>query len=564
MIDTAAVSPAGFAEARLTMALKAGGVGTWQWDRPTGELYWDDALEEIYGLEPGTFGESFDDWIALTHPDDRDHVMGAVTTALAHGDEYEVEHRIVRPDGQVRWLHCRGEGLTDEQERVIGMHGVAVDLTERRAAEAERDRLLAAHESARDRLAFLAEASAVLSRSLNTNAAMSELAELTVPRLADWCVVDLLEQGELQPVAASHHDPTKLDSVRRWRANHSPSLAHGPDRVVQTGESELITDIDDALLQAAAEDDDHLQLLRSLDFRSAVIVPLVARGTVLGALTLIHDAESGRRHTADDLALTEELAGRAAVALDNARLFQDRATVASVLQRALLPPELPQVPGVEVAARHQPAAEMVIGGDFYDVFENADGSWTVLIGDVCGKDTTAASLTALARHSARAAVTHDSDPAAVLHVMNEAFRQHGSAEQFCTAVCVRLRSGPERIDLECAVAGHPPPLLLRPDGSTEAVRATGPLVGLFEDAAFPPESATLGLGETLVLYTDGVTEARREEELFGEARLAAALGQRPALEADALADEVLRAVAGFDNGDRRDDVAVLTVQRPAT
>lgn len=564
MIDTAAVSPAGLAEARLTMALRAGGVGTWQWDRATGELHWDPALETIFGLEPGTFGGSFDDWIALIHPDDRDHVVSAVTTALERGEEYEVEHRIVRPDEQVRWLHCRGESLVDEHQQPLGMHGVAVDLTERRAAEAERDRLLTAHKTARDRLAFLAEASAVLSRSLNIKAAMSELAELTVPRLADWCVVDLLEQGELQPVAASHHDPTKLDSLRRWGTNQSPSLAHGPDKVVQTGEPELITDIDDAVLQAAAKDDDHLQLLRSLNFRSAVIVPLVARGSVLGVLTLIYDAESDRRHTVDDLALTEELASRAAVALDNARLFQDRATVASVLQRALLPPELPHVPGVEVAARHQPAAEMVIGGDFYDVFENADGSWTVLIGDVCGKDTTAASLTALARHSARAAVTHNSDPRMVLHVMNEAFRQHGSDEQFCTAVCVRLRSGPDRTDLECSVAGHPPPLLLRPDGSTEAVQASGPLVGLFDDATFPLESASLAPGETLMLYTDGVTEARREEELFGGARLATALGQRPALEADALADEVLRAVAAFDNGDRRDDVAVLSVQRPTT
>lgn len=564
MIDTAAVSSAELADARLTMALKAGGVGTWQWKRHTDELDWDSALETIFGLEPGTFTGTFDDWLAFVHPDDHDHVLTTMAASLERGDEHEVEYRIIRPDGEVRWLHCRGEGIADQQGAVVGMHGVAVDLTERRAAEAERDRLLAAHKAARDRLAFLVEASAVLSRSLNTSAAMSELAELAVPRLGDWCVVDILEQGELQLVAASHHDPTKLDEVRRWHGHSLLSFAHGPGEVVRTGKPELIAHIDDALLQAAAEDDEHLRLLRSLGLRSAVIVPLVARGTVLGALTLIHDAQSDQRHTRDDLALAEELAHRAGVAFDNARLFQDRATVASVLQRALLPPELPRVPGVEVAARHQPAAEMVIGGDFYDVFENADGSWTVLTGDVCGKDTTAASLTALARHSARAAVTHDSDPRAILDVMNQAFHQHGSNEQFCTAVCARLHPGRDGAGLDIAVAGHPPPLVLRPDGSTEAVQATGSLVGLFDDAAFSLQPVSLTAGDTLALYTDGVTEARRDDELFGGERLAAALGQRPALEADALADEVLRAVAAFDNGDRRDDVAVVTVQVPAT
>lgn len=564
MIDTTTVSHAELADARLTMALKAGGVGTWQWNRLTDELDWDPALEAIFGLEPGTFGGTFDVWVSLIHPDDQDHVLTAVATSLERGDEHEVEHRIIRPDGEVRWLHCRGEGLVDDEGAVVGMHGVAVDLTERRAAEADRDRLLAAHKAARDRLAFLAEASAVLSRSLNTSATMTELAELTVPRLGDWCVVESLEQGELRLVAASHHDPAKLDDVRRWHAQSPLSFARGPGDVVRTGEPELITDIDDAVLQATARDDEHLQLLRSLRFRSAAMVPLMARGTVLGALTLIHDADSDRRHTSDDLALAEELAHRAGVALDNARLFQERATVASVLQRALLPPELPRVPGAEIAARHQPGAEMVIGGDFYDVFENADGSWTVLIGDVCGKDTTAASLTALARHSARAAVTHDSDPRAVLDVMNQAFRQHGSSEQFCTAVCARLHPGQGRADFDIAVAGHPPPLLLRGDGSTEAIEATGPLVGLFDDATFSSQSVSVGAGETLTLYTDGVTEARRDEELFGGERLAAALGQRPALEADVLADAVLRAVAAFDNGDRRDDVAVVTVQVPAT
>lgn len=486
----------------------------------------------------------------------------AVESALAGEREHEIEHRILRPDGEVRWLYCRGEVLGGDRGEIRGMHGVAMDVTDRRAAEAERDQLLAVEQSARDRLAFLAEASAMLSRSLHVGAAMRELADLAVPRLGDWCVVDVLERGELRLEAVSHRDPVKVERVRRWRAENPTPLVHGPDTVVRTGSSQLLTDIDDATLRHVARDEAHLELLREVGVRSAVVVPLVARGTVLGTLTLLHDDESDRRHSRDHLALAEDLANRAGTALDNARLFQERAEVATVLQRALLPPELPRVPGVELAARHQPASEVVIGGDFYDAFENGDGSWTLLIGDVCGKDTAAATLTALARHSARAAVARDADPRAVLGVVNHAFRQQNSSEQFCTMVCARLRPGEHGAGVEIAVAGHPPPLVRRADGRVRSVEATGQLIGLFEAPARPVETVQLGAGDALLLYTDGITEARRGDELFGLERLVAAVSEHPADEAAALADGVLRAVAAFDNGDRRDDVALLALRIP--
>lgn len=561
ILEGAAAGPADLTQARLTLALSAGGAGTWQWDPATGEVHWDTPLEAIHGLAAGSFGGTFDDWVALLHPQDRDHVMAAIAGAM-EGEELEFEHRIVRPDGSVRWLHCSGEVLVGDDGETAGLLGVAVDLTERRAAEAERDELLAAEQAARDRLAFLAQASALLSRSLNATAAMSELAQLAVPRLGDWCVVDVLERGELQHAAAAHRNPDKTELIHRWRSRGEPKLTHGADNVVRTGASKLLPEIDDAVLRASARDDADRDLLAQLGFRSGVVVPLVARGTVLGALTLVHDAESERRHTRDDLALAEDLANRAGVALDNARLFQDRAAVANVLQRALLPPALPQVPGLELAARHQPAAEMVIGGDFYDVFENGDGTWTVLIGDVCGKDTTAATLTALARHSARAAVARDSDPRSVLDVMNHAFRQQGSAEQFCTAVCARLHSREGGASLDIAVAGHPAPLVLRASGSVGALEASGQLIGLFDDPERDVETVHLGPGEALLLYTDGVIEARRGDEMFTVERLEAALTDCQHLDAESLVDAVLSSVAAFDSGDRRDDVAVLAARVP--
>lgn len=561
ILDGATAGSADLTQARLTLALSAGGAGTWQWDPGTGKVHWDAALEAIHGLDAGTFSGTFDDWVALVHPEDRDHVLACVSGSL-EGQELEFEHRIIRPDGEVRWLHCSGEVLVGDNGESAGLLGVAVDLTERRAAEAERDELLAAEQAARDRLAFLAQASALLSRSLNANAAMGELAQLAVPRLGDWCVVDVVERGELQLAAAAHRDPDKTQLIHEWRSRGEPNLTHGAGNVVRTGASKLLPEIDDAVLRASTRDDTDLHMLSELGFRSAIVVPLVARGTVLGALTLVHDAESDRRHSRDDLALAEDLANRAGVALDNARLFQDRAAVANVLQRALLPPALPQVPGMELAARHQPAAEMMIGGDFYDVFENGDGSWTVLVGDVCGKDTTAATLTALARHSARAAVAGDTDPRSVLDVMNHAFRQQGSDEQFCTAVCAQLWPGEGGASLDIVVAGHPAPLVLRADGTVDTVQASGQLIGLFDDPPGPVERVHLSPGETLMLYTDGVIEARRGDEMFTAERLVSAVADRQSLNAEDLVDQVLKTVADFDNGDRRDDVAVLALRLP--
>lgn len=553
----------GLAETQLTLALSAGGVGTWRWDRATGAVRWDRALEELFGLAPGGFAGTFDHWLALVHPDDRNDVQAAVDAVITSGDPYQVEHRSARPHGATRWLYCRGEAVHDVDGTLTGMRGVAVDVTERRTAEAERDRLLAAEQAARGRLAFLSQASEVLAGSLTVEAAMAELADLSVPRLGDGCVVDVLdERGAPQLAAVAHRDPAQAAAIRDWRTHHPATPVMTLDRVLRTGAAQLVPEVTDTLLGEAAGDEPHLALLRRLGLRSVAVAPLVARGRVLGALTVAHDAQSGRDHNHDDLALVEELARRAGIALDNARLYEDRARVAGVLQRALLPPELPEVPGVELAARHQPAAEMVIGGDFYDVFENGDGSWTVLIGDVCGKDTTASTLTALARHSARAAVARDSDPRSLLEVVNHAFQRHSSEEQFCSVVCARLRPDGDGATLEVAIGGHPPPLVLRADGSVEALQATGDLVGLFTDPALPTESVELRRGDTLVLYTDGVTEARHGTELFGPERLVATLGATANRKADELADDVLAAVAAFDHGDRRDDVAVLVAQVP--
>lgn len=561
-VDAATVTTAQPSEERRTRALAAGGVGSWQWDRARDEVRWDPALEAMHGLAPGAFGGSLDDWTSLLHAEDRGEVLATVT-ASRRGAGHQVEHRICRPDGQLRWLHCRGEPIADDNGDIVGSHGVEVDVTQRRVTEAGRERLLSAEQSARDRLEFLAQAGALLSSSLDVNAAMGALAELCVPRLGDCCVVDVLENQALRPVALAHRIRDHGDRIRGWRARHQLNPATAPFSVVRNGTPELRPDLDDALLRRLARDQHHLDFLRSLGLRSAVIVPLVARGTVLGTITLLHDAGSQRRHTRDDLALAEELGSRAGIALDNAQQFEQRAAVADVLHQALRPPELPAVPGVDLATRHQPAAAMAIGGDFYDVVDNDDGSWTVLFGDVCGKDASAAALAGLARHSTRAAVTHDAEPRSVLSVMNHALRQHSLTEQFCTAVCARLRPRKGGAHLEMAIAGHPPPLVRRADGVIEPVEAHGQLLGLFDDPETAVTSVDLGPADTMVLYTDGITEARNGRDLFGDGRLAAVLRDQPGSNADGLADAIVQAIADFEDGERRDDLAVLTVQVPA-
>jgi PAS domain S-box-containing protein len=250
-------------------------------------------------------------WLGCLHPADRDRVAAEWRAALESRTVCEVEYRLRRHDGEWRTMWARSVPVLEPGGRVREWVGAANDVTERRNGERAT--------------AFLAEAGKVLASSLDYETTLRAVAKLAVPELADWCAVDLLvDGGGLQRVAVEHPDPAMLDLVRDLEERYPsvPDPEHGMHYVIRTGKPEMMADIPDALLDAAARDDEHGALIRRLGLKSYIAVPLVAREQTLGAITLVH-AESGRRYDEGDLRLAEELARRAAVAIDNARLFHE-------------------------------------------------------------------------------------------------------------------------------------------------------------------------------------------------------------------------------------------------
>ena len=296
-------------EESLQLALTAGAMGTFEWDLDSDELAFNDTQYELTGLEPGT-PLTADLFFKRVVEDDLPDLEAAVNAAKENGSVFESEFRFCLPDGGTRWLASRGNFLRDENGVARRMLGVNYDVTERKLGE--------------ERLRHLAEASKLLASSLDIESTLQTVVELMVPFLADWCVVDMpAADGALRQVAIAHSDPAKLELARTLRHLYppDPNASQGAAKVVATGERALFPDISDDLLRASARNEEHWQLIRAVGMKSALIVPLTARGQTLGALTLVW-AESGRRFNADDLALAEKLAGRAAVAVDNADLYR--------------------------------------------------------------------------------------------------------------------------------------------------------------------------------------------------------------------------------------------------
>jgi serine phosphatase RsbU (regulator of sigma subunit) len=289
------------------------------------------------------------------------------------------------------------------------------------------------------------------------------------------------------------------------------------------------------------------------------------RGRSLGALTLVH-AESGERFTQDDLAFVGQLAAIAALAIDNATLYEQQRLVARTLQNALLPSELPEVPGVSCAARYRPPSpdltDVYVGGDLYDVHEDEDrGRWALTVADVCGKGPEAAALTALIRHTVHAEVRHGLGPAEVLQRVNTAMlRHHGrSRARFATMAHGVMTVDPRGATITLVNGGHPAALVLHGD-RVEWLDVPGTLVGVYPDLDLAEIEVRLDPGDTLLLYTDGVTEARGRQGWFGADRLAEVLASLAGASAQAIADGVLAAVSDFQDGRFRDDVALLAVR----
>ena len=448
---------------------------------------------------------------------------------------------VLRTTGRRRWLLTKATPLQAEAGELLAVN-VIEDVTEEHEA------------GLRERL--LSEAGEALSSSLDFEDTLQRVAQLAVPRLADWCAIELPDdRGELQQLALAHVDPTRVAQARSLRERYppDPDAPAGSHVVMRTGEPQLVAEVSDAMLVAAARDAEHLDALRALGLSSAMTVPMITGGRTLGVMTFVL-SESGRRYAEHDLAFAQELAARAATAIENARLYTERSLVAQTLQASLLPDQLPEVPGWRFAAEYRPGQRGTeVGGDFYDVFEAGDGQ-IVLLGDVTGKGVAAAALTSLVRHTAKTAAVFDARPAAVLDVVNGALRKRPLLAPV-TMLCGALRGS----TVTLAVGGHPLPLLRRGAGPCEKVGIPGLLLGAVPDYPKAQElTLVLAPGDSLLLYTDGVTDTPGPAGRFGEERLRAAVDAAPQ-EPTALLAAVSAALDAYASGGALDDRAMLVL-----
>jgi PAS domain S-box-containing protein len=507
--------------------------------------------------------------------EDRDQpALGELRVALREEREFRVVLKNYRKDGTPFWNELYVSPVHDEEGRLTNFVGVQNDITQRRRTEEERDLLLVKEQlaraeavEARRRLALLAAAGPALSASLDYEDTLEGITRLLVPDLADWCLLDIVEDdGSVNQLAVAHAEREKEDLLRRLR-EHRQFGEGDPGstaEVLRTGQSVLLPDLPDSTFyERALGRGEHLDIVLRLEPRSLMCVPLSARGRTIGAVTLVSSGPD-RRYDEEDLLLAEDLAYRCALAADNARLYRDRSEIARVLQRSLLPPLLPEIPGVEVGAEYLSVGESSeVGGDFYDLINTVEDGWICAIGDVRGKGVEAASVTALARYTIRAVTMKDDRPSEVLAALNEAMLRQLPEDRFCTAACLRLEpeDGSAGVGVDVSCAGHPPPLLVRPDGTVEEVGLSGRVLGVFPDAELGDSSLRLMPGDALVLYTDGITEARSPDGgFFGEDRLRRLLGSYAGCDAVTFAERIKEEVLDFQEGDLRDDLAVLVLR----
>ena len=290
--------------------------------------------------------------------------------------------------------------------------------------------------------------------------------------------------------------------------------------------------------------------------------PLMARdGTDLGVIEVSGKRAGGPFTAADEIAL-EDLARIAALAIENARLDERERHIARTLQDSLLPRTLPEIPGLEAEARYLSGGEgTLVGGDLYDLFQ-AEDEWALIVGDVCGKGAEAAALTAMVRYTVRAETLHHASPCKVLGLLNDAILRQIADGRFCTALHGRLSVSPGCARFTLASAGHPQPLVLRADGSVETVPCTGPLLGVVPDVVHPDVVVELRAGDTLVCFTDGVTEGRGPSGMYGDARLAELLSGCAGVDAGGIADRIVADTLEFQGGRTQDDLALLVLRVP--
>ena len=509
--------------------------------------------------------------------------VAAIKDALAAHQPITTTLVNYRKDGTAFWNQVSISPVFDGEGELVSFVGVQTDVTERVRVEREREQAFAAEQSARreaelaravaeqaradaeraqSRLALMAEATSTLTATLDMDELLDRLAGLCVPLMADWVFITLVDAvGTVHQTASLHKDgmTEQLATFSRVHAEHLPDTSPSKQSL-RTSRPVLVATIDDAYLERAVPHPEARAAFRELGGASVMTVPMIARHRTLGALALVTVAPD-QHFTSDDVELLEDLARRAALAMDNVRLYQQEHVVAETLQRSLLP-ELPEIPRISAAAHYVAASTTAeVGGDFYDLLHLPDGSVGVSVGDVVGHDVAAAAAMGQLRGLLRACVwdAEDPDPGVVLRRVDRLFQGLRVA---ALATMVYARAVPPTGDgrpweVRLATAGHPPVLLRHVDGSVEVLdAATGLLVGVDERAERPTLELRLPPGTTMLAYTDGVVE---QPGLDLDQGIAALVQRVAAAPLDATPAELCGHVAP-PSPDGRDDIAVLAVR----
>jgi PAS domain S-box-containing protein len=507
---------------------------------------WNPAAERLYGYSAE---EAVGRHISFLIPPDHKNEEQVILERVRRGERLETyETERIRADGARIAVSLTISQITSPARGLVGASVVARDIT----AEKRRRR---AQE-------FLVAASRRLDASLDLEETARTIVGTAVPELAEICVIDFLqEDGDYGGSVVAGADPaaaSRLEEIRR----QAPLAGDGEHPVAQVMREDrplIWRDLKNpGVVEQVAQNEDHRRLMDEAGYNSAAVVPLIARGRKLGALSFLH-ARADLRYDAGDLDFLAELGDRAAMALDNARLYSERARIAESLQRGLRPPRPPRVRGLEIEVVFEAAGEGIeIGGDLYDVLPTADGCW-VLIGDVAGKGIDAAAVSVAVRHAVRGLTREIEEPEEVLARVNELLLGGVSLNDFATAMLLRLRRDGE-VGWRAAVAsaGHPPAIHVTAE--EPVLLGGGAVLGAWEEAAVQSHEVELGPGQTLVLCTDGWLEAGPVADHADPEALAAMASALAPLELAELTARLRADAIRRGAGALRDDLVILALR----
>lgn len=503
----------------------------------------------------------------LTAGTDSDDVwLPSAVSGAGLDDEQRARVRRLAADSDARTFLDRDlavfplHGTTGTIGALVLLPDHSLGATERALARLVADRISGTLNAERIReagrrnrgsLSLLAEASDMFAGSLDAGLALTLLAQLVVPRFGRWAAVFDVTGQMPELLSVTHADEDEAPALRAQLTLPDMTLAAVSiaERLQENRTTLLSGRTLPPGLSARLEGD-------------LLAVPLIARRKLIGVLLL---SPSGSGNGADDVSLLLDLGRRAAVAVDAARLYEERNAVAQALQASLLPPALPDVGHVRFGARYAAAGEgNQVGGDFYDVFPVDDqGGWAVAIGDVCGKGAEAAAITGLARNVLRMFIQERMPPEQVFGRLNDAILELGPRGRFCTTTLGVFRPSAAGLEVRIVSAGHPPAVHVRADGEACLLPGGGTLLGVVEDIEVAVEHLTLLPGDQLVFYTDGVTERRQGAEWFGEHNLLQVLRRTAGRAPDVVAGSLVESVRSFASAATSDDLAVVVVSAPA-